>query len=232
MLLRWDIENPRPAGLPADTPSPPGTGWSSWTAAALPTARRDITDPSAPEAAFAASTYAGTAPLEVSFQDDSIGVITACAGTTATERPPRRRSPPNVFDTAGTYVVTLTVLGPWGQRVSAAAIQVAEPTITVTPGVRGRRQHGQRPIGTGEPPGGVHPSAARLVRSSSRWGTARTVSPSDLLDGRVFGVETASATGEASVSGMVPALRGRHDAAPAGRVPGACSASELLTVTF
>jgi PKD repeat protein len=84
---------------------------------------------SAPVAGFAANLVAGTAPVTVSFTDQSSGQITGWSwnfgdGTSATSQ-----SPQHTYATPGTYSVSLTVTGPGGTNTLARAayVQVVAP---------------------------------------------------------------------------------------------------------
>ena len=98
-----------------------------------------IAAPVAPTAVFTPDVTEGTAPLTVTFTDASMGDITDRTwdfgdGTTSTEV-----SPVYIYNTAGTYTVTLTVNGPGGTSNAQSMITVnaapVAPTAVFTPDV-------------------------------------------------------------------------------------------------
>jgi len=98
-----------------------------------------IAAPVAPTAVFTPDVTEGTAPLTVTFTDASMGDITDRTwdfgdGTTSTEV-----SPVYIYNTAGTYTVTLTVNGPGGTNSAQSTITVTAapvaPTAVFTPDV-------------------------------------------------------------------------------------------------
>ncbi|MHC5060204.1 MAG: PKD domain-containing protein [Planctomycetota bacterium] len=86
-------------------------------------------DEPAPVAAFSASPTSGTAPLEVSFTDESTGPVDSWAwdfddnGSIDSTQ----QSPSHIYGSAGTYTVALTVSGPGGSDSVTDIITVDEP---------------------------------------------------------------------------------------------------------
>ena len=119
-----------PTEIPTNTPEPTFTE----TPTEIPT-----NTPAPSIAGFVPDTNGGTAPLTVTFTDASMGDITDRVwdfgdGTTSAEV-----SPVYIYNTAGTYTVTLTVNGPGGTNSAQSTITVnaapVAPTAVFTPDV-------------------------------------------------------------------------------------------------
>ncbi len=84
--------------------------------------------PAAPVADFSASPTSGTAPLLVSFSDQSTGSISSWSWNFGDGGSSTAQSPSHTYSTAGTYTVSLTVTGPGGSDTSTQVglISVAE----------------------------------------------------------------------------------------------------------
>jgi len=85
-----------------------------------------ITVYAAPKANFSAAPTSGKAPLQVSFTDESTGLITSRLwhfgdGTTSTEE-----SPDHTYSKPGTYNAKLTVTGPGGSSTKTLSIRVTK----------------------------------------------------------------------------------------------------------
>ena len=83
----------------------------------------------APSAAFTPSTTSGVRDLEVTFQDDSVGVITEWSWDFGDGNTSLDQSPTHTYTEAGLYTVSLTVTGPGGQDIEtcASCIEVLHP---------------------------------------------------------------------------------------------------------
>ncbi|MDG2084966.1 MAG: PKD domain-containing protein, partial [Planctomycetota bacterium] len=83
----------------------------------------------APSAAFTPSTTSGVRDLEVTFQDDSVGVITEWSWDFGDGNTSLDQSPTHTYTEAGLYTVSLTVTGPGGQDIAtcASCIEVLHP---------------------------------------------------------------------------------------------------------
>ena len=104
----------------------------------------------APIAAFTAAPLAGTAPLTVTFTDQSTGPITTWDWSFGDGGVSGARHPAHIYETAGTYTVTLTVTGPGGSDtetrpgyITVSPSGFAPPTavidaITPDPAVQGQ----------------------------------------------------------------------------------------------
>ncbi len=91
-----------------------------------------VTEP-APVAAFASNPTSGTAPLNVTFTDQSTGAITTWAWDFGDGATSAAQSPTHTYTTAGTYTVSLTVTGPGGSDTATTAGMItvaAAPAIT------------------------------------------------------------------------------------------------------
>ncbi len=83
----------------------------------------------APSAAFTPSTTSGVRDLEVTFQDDSVGIITEWSWDFGDGNTSLEQSPTHTYTEAGLYTVSLTVTGPGGQDIAtcASCIEVLHP---------------------------------------------------------------------------------------------------------
>lgn len=77
-----------------------------------------------PAAAFTAEPDSGTAPLNVSFLDESSGQITSWAWSFGNGGTSSQQNPAYTFQAAGSYAVTLTVTGPGGSATATGTITV------------------------------------------------------------------------------------------------------------
>ena len=82
----------------------------------------------APIAAFTAAPLSGTPPLTVTFTDQSTGPITTWDWSFGDGGVSGARHPAHIYETAGTYTVTLTVTGPGGSDT-----EIKPGYITVSP---------------------------------------------------------------------------------------------------
>jgi len=74
--------------------------------------------PAAPVAGFSANPTSGTAPLVVSFSDQSTGSISSWSWDFGDGSSSTAQSPSHTYSAAGTYTVSLTVTGPGGSDTS------------------------------------------------------------------------------------------------------------------
>ncbi|HJV65761.1 MAG TPA: PKD domain-containing protein, partial [Geomonas sp.] len=70
----------------------------------------------APVANFTATPRTGSAPLSVSFTDKSTGQITGWLWDFGDSTTSAQQNPSHVYNSAGSYTVTLTVTGPGGSN--------------------------------------------------------------------------------------------------------------------
>jgi|GEM_PF-4460160 len=82
----------------------------------------------APTAAFTANPTSGTAPLTVSFTDNSTGNITSWQWSFGDGGTSTTQSPTHTYNNPGTYTVTLTVSGPGGSDSASKTITVNQST--------------------------------------------------------------------------------------------------------
>jgi parallel beta-helix repeat protein len=79
-----------------------------------------------PAAAFTAQPTQGTAPLTVSFTDQSTGTISSYQWAFGDGQGATAQNPSHRYAAAGTYTVTLTVIGPGGTSTATATITVSQ----------------------------------------------------------------------------------------------------------
>jgi PKD repeat protein len=80
-----------------------------------------------PTAAFVNQPAGGSAPLTVSFTDQSSGQITNWAWNFGDGGTSNQQNPIHVYQSPGTYLITLTVTGPGGSDTTSRAISVSPP---------------------------------------------------------------------------------------------------------
>ncbi|MEW6072668.1 MAG: PKD domain-containing protein [Planctomycetota bacterium] len=114
-----------------------------------------------PTPAFSGAPRTGTAPLAVSFTDESIGNITAWSWSFGDGGTSALQHPNHTYAAAGTYSVTLTVSGPGG---SVPLIQADYIEVTDSGGVTAAF--------TGAPTSGVAPLAVDFTDASTGSVTA------------------------------------------------------------
>ncbi|MEO8607690.1 MAG: PKD domain-containing protein, partial [Chloroflexota bacterium] len=81
----------------------------------------------APEAAFTSDKTSGDAPLLVQFANQSTGQVTNYAWDFGDKQTSADTNPAHTFTDAGTYTVTLTAIGPGGQKIAQSTITVNKP---------------------------------------------------------------------------------------------------------
>ncbi|MEZ5359993.1 MAG: PKD domain-containing protein [Candidatus Zixiibacteriota bacterium] len=112
--------------------------------------------PDPPVAAFTGTPTSGTAPLTVSFTDQSTGSITSWSWTFGDGGTSTSQSPSHQYTSAGTYSVTLTVTGPGGSDG-----ETKTNYITVSPCVAPTAAF------SGTPTSGDYPLAVAFTNSST-----------------------------------------------------------------
>ena len=80
-----------------------------------------------PVAVFTADPTSGTAPLTVTFKNQSRGVITSFRWTFGDGGTCSARNPIYTYNDPGCYIVTLTVTGPGGSDSFSLTVKVTEP---------------------------------------------------------------------------------------------------------
>jgi PKD repeat protein len=80
-----------------------------------------------PAADFVNQPQGGSAPLTVSFTDQSSGQITNWAWSFGDGGTSSQQNPIHVYQSPGTYLITLTVIGPGGSDTASRAISVSPP---------------------------------------------------------------------------------------------------------
>lgn len=83
-----------------------------------------------PSAAFSAQPLTGTVPLEVFFTDTTIGNVSGWLWDFGDGYTSGEQHPSHVYESPGTYQVTLTAVGPGGQNSAYATIIVQQSTTT------------------------------------------------------------------------------------------------------
>ncbi len=108
-----------------------GTGWDRWSGYGMVDAAAAVGggEPVAPTAAFSGVPVSGYAPLSVSFNDQSSGIPTSWNWNFGDGATSTAQNPTHVYDTVGTYTVTLTAANDVGSdaEVKSAYITVLDP---------------------------------------------------------------------------------------------------------
>lgn len=103
--------------------------------------------PPAPVAQFAGSPTSGTEPLTVNFTDQSTGSITSWSWTFGDGGTSTAQNPSHQYNSAGTYSVSLTVVGPGGSDVETKNNYITvNPCVNPTAGFVGSPTSGDYPL--------------------------------------------------------------------------------------
>ncbi len=137
-------------------------------------------------AAFTASPTTGNAPLTVNFTDTSTGLVTAYSWTFGDGGSSTLQNPQHIYNTPGTYTVTLTVSNSFGSDSATAEIVVSEtPTATPVP---------DTPVPTETPPATATPTATFTVTATATTTSTATSTTTATATATVTTTATSTAT--------------------------------------